>query len=52
MGSTRGLSCMYYVVGSGPAGIACAHALTSAGRTVTILAYSLDAEFGARDRRQ
>jgi choline dehydrogenase-like flavoprotein len=28
---------MYYIVGSGPAGIACAHALTSAGRRVTIL---------------
>jgi len=28
---------MYYVVGSGPAGIACAHALVDAGREVTIL---------------
>jgi choline dehydrogenase-like flavoprotein len=28
---------MYYIVGSGPAGIACAYALTSTGRTVTIL---------------
>jgi len=28
---------MYYVVGSGPAGVACAHALATAGHTVTIL---------------
>jgi choline dehydrogenase-like flavoprotein len=28
---------MYYVVGSGPAGVACAHALSAAGRSVTIL---------------
>lgn len=28
---------MYYVVGSGPAGIACAHALSAVGRAVTIL---------------
>jgi choline dehydrogenase-like flavoprotein len=28
---------MYYVVGSGPAGVACAHALVTAGHAVTIL---------------
>ena len=28
---------MYYVVGSGPAGVACAHALSAAGRAVTML---------------
>ncbi|RFU46258.1 GMC oxidoreductase [Paraburkholderia sp. DHOC27] len=30
-------SAMYYVVGSGPAGVACAHALASEGHEVTIL---------------
>src|SRR5271168_4690644 len=28
---------MYFVVGSGPSGIACAHALVKAGRRVTVL---------------
>jgi choline dehydrogenase-like flavoprotein len=34
---TRKTSSMYYVVGSGPAGVACAHALSSNGHEVTIL---------------
>jgi len=33
----RKTSSMYYVVGSGPAGVACAHALAGEGHEVTIL---------------
>src|SRR5271156_1722297 len=40
---------MYYVIGSGPAGVSCAQALIAAGKTVTILDSGLQLEIARRD---
>ena len=40
---------MYYVIGSGPAGISCAQALIAAGKNVTILDSGLQLEDERRD---
>src|ERR1700761_7665275 len=40
---------MYYVIGSGPAGISCAQALIAAGKQVTILDSGLQLEIVRRD---
>ncbi len=40
---------MYYVVGSGPAGVSCAQALIAAGKKVTILDSGLQLEIERRD---
>src|SRR6476660_5526081 len=42
--SSTGLTRMYFIVGSGPSGIACAYALAKAGRPVTILDTGLTLE--------
>lgn len=41
---------MFVVVGSGPAGVACAHALLAAGATVTMLDAGLELEAGRQAR--